>query len=473
MQVRFVKDITNLKDIDTFNYQCERVIDYLIDKYPLGVNSPYTIFLNDKKLEVNDFDTEVSTDDVLTFIMHPKIAAAFGLTGIAAYLVNFAVATAISYAVGQIFKPDVPDIGLGSSQRSNNKQSSVYNLNSQQNVQRLGQPIPVHYGRVRVYPSLLEAPYYRYEDNEQYLYQLMCIGAGKYRLNDIFVSDTTSSDISTETFQYETIYESSFANIENAIGDASYHQRVRTVPEVSTLEVRGTPQKSEMYLSFSGSTITFGQYNGGVYPDISSLALGSQIIISNSDSNDGTYTVQSVDLINHTVTVQSHVFTTEPATVTSATNTDWARTYGRTIYEDLFNSNSELYFFSEIGKVYKIEFNGLTYIGVPTYRIEEGQSDSSEVGFDINFEKFGFGTITMTNDKTICNATFDTTYGEFTLNTATNSLPQKLEIDLVLPRGLYNTNSSTGVFEDRVLSLQVITKAYRNGSNFSTSATQI
>ncbi len=59
--------------------------------------------------------------------------------------------------------------------------SPTYSLNAQGNAARLGSPIPVNYGRMRIYPDFAAKPYTEYESNEQYLYQLFCIGQGENR----------------------------------------------------------------------------------------------------------------------------------------------------------------------------------------------------------------------------------------------------------------------------------------------------
>ena len=59
--------------------------------------------------------------------------------------------------------------------------SPTYALGAQGNQARLGQPIPVNYGKMRIYPDFAARPYTEYESNEQYLYQLFCIGQGLER----------------------------------------------------------------------------------------------------------------------------------------------------------------------------------------------------------------------------------------------------------------------------------------------------
>jgi hypothetical protein len=68
--------------------------------------------------------------------------------------------------------------------------SPTYSLQAQGNQARLGQPIPVIYGRHLVYPDLAAEPWYEYQGNEQYLHQLHVIGQGHYDIEAIRIEDT-------------------------------------------------------------------------------------------------------------------------------------------------------------------------------------------------------------------------------------------------------------------------------------------
>jgi hypothetical protein len=67
----------------------------------------------------------------------------------------------------------------------------------------LSEPIPVLYGRHLVYPDLAASPYTEYANNEQYLYQLFCIGQGFYDTLKIRIEDTPIA--SFEEVNYELV----------------------------------------------------------------------------------------------------------------------------------------------------------------------------------------------------------------------------------------------------------------------------
>ncbi|WP_051331769.1 host specificity factor TipJ family phage tail protein [Methylocaldum szegediense] len=81
--------------------------------------------------------------------------------------------------------------------------SSVYSISAQGNQARIGQPIPVIYGEHRIYPDFAADPYTEFAGNEQYLYQLFCIGQGEYEIDpaQIRIEDTPISNFSEITYE--------------------------------------------------------------------------------------------------------------------------------------------------------------------------------------------------------------------------------------------------------------------------------
>ena len=81
--------------------------------------------------------------------------------------------------------------------------SPTYSLNAQGNSARLGAAIPVQYGRHVAFPDFAAEPYAEFVGNEQYLYQLLCIGQGSYDIEAIRIEDTPIA--SFEDITYEVI----------------------------------------------------------------------------------------------------------------------------------------------------------------------------------------------------------------------------------------------------------------------------
>mgnify|MGYP006926274908 FL=1 len=117
------------------------------------------------------------------------VGAAYGTVwgGVAAAGVSMAGGILINTLV------PTPKPALNGMTSSAYTQSPTYSLQAQGNEARLGNPIPVIYGRHLIYPDFAAQPYYRYINNEQYVYQLHCIGQGEYDIEQIRIEDTPIS----------------------------------------------------------------------------------------------------------------------------------------------------------------------------------------------------------------------------------------------------------------------------------------
>ena len=117
------------------------------------------------------------------------IAGAIGVTStIGISLITAGVALVGTTLVNVLLpppKPAAPSFGKGVP-----SPSPTYSLAAQGNQARLTQPIPVVYGRHRVYPDLAATPWAEYDGNEQYLHQLHCIGQGEHEVEQIRIEDT-------------------------------------------------------------------------------------------------------------------------------------------------------------------------------------------------------------------------------------------------------------------------------------------
>jgi len=449
------------------------VIDYLLFQYPDGFKVPHVIYYNNKKLEVDDYDIKCGDNDFITIAFSP---AAPLIAFVTPYLINFAIAAAVSYVIGEIFKPDIPSGALSSDQKSLGQQSSVYNLNSNQNVTRLGQKRPILYGRTRSYFSLIEQPYYRFKDNEMFLYQMMAVSEGDAIIEELLIADTPEEDLGTEDVVYKSYQEDSFsagvikADVLSLFGDDDYHMRVKTLPEISGLELRGTPASSFFRGYFSGSVITFQILSTGDYPDLTSLVNGSTIVISNSDSNDGTYLVDTADDIAHTITVQSTTFVTEPSSSEIIASEVGATIFSNNNYIREFEIPNTVFTNIIVGNYYSISFGSTIYDDV----LCTGKSEVANGLYHTYFNKiFSVGTntevITLTNNSSLFNAEFQTSYGAYTLENIPSTL-DSVEIDVEYPRGVYNSDAS-GNFTDREISLEykMIGSLETNWSNLNTA----
>lgn len=75
------------------------------------------------------------------------------------------------------------------------EQSSTYNVALSGNQARLGQPIPVIYGRMRTFPDFAAQPYMLFDHSQsmagdQYYYALLAIGHGNFDIEKVEIGDT-------------------------------------------------------------------------------------------------------------------------------------------------------------------------------------------------------------------------------------------------------------------------------------------
>ncbi|AVM76187.1 host specificity factor TipJ family phage tail protein [Magnetospirillum gryphiswaldense] len=134
---------------------------------------------------------------VAAIYLGPMAAVAMGYTatGTAAAMATAGIAMVGSVLINTVIpapKPSMPSLNWGGS-GSAPAPSPTYSLQAQGNQGRLGQPIPVIYGRHLIYPDLASEPYQDYVNGEQFLYQLHVIGQGDYAVEQIRIEDTPIS----------------------------------------------------------------------------------------------------------------------------------------------------------------------------------------------------------------------------------------------------------------------------------------
>ncbi|WBA79541.1 host specificity factor TipJ family phage tail protein [Endozoicomonas sp. GU-1] len=119
------------------------------------------------------------------------VAAAF-TGGAAAGLMG--VTTGTGAMIGATVGMSLMSLAVGTPSMPNSSASmtgsSTYSMSAQGNQARLGDPIPVIYGKMRVFPPFAAQPYVEYDNNEQYLYQLFALTQGECQVSDIKLADT-------------------------------------------------------------------------------------------------------------------------------------------------------------------------------------------------------------------------------------------------------------------------------------------
>jgi hypothetical protein len=190
-----------------------------------ATTQPFLIMRNGEAVLRKDWDQPVSDGDLMAVVLLPQggrggsdVLKIVLMVVIAIYApmlgAELATATGIGTAstwgavVGlagsMLVNAILPPQAAANPGTGNTKAASpTYNLTAQGNQARIGAAIPIQYGRLLSYPDFAAAPYVEYQGNEQYLYQLLCIGVGEYDIEQIRIEDTDIGNF--EEVQYEIV----------------------------------------------------------------------------------------------------------------------------------------------------------------------------------------------------------------------------------------------------------------------------
>lgn len=116
----------------------------------------------------------------------------------------------------------------------------VFDLKGQKNQIRLGSPIEDGYGRVRLWPSYATKAYNQYYGNDQFQFQLLCLGHGSWDVDTVFIEDTVITQF--QEVQYEIYQPGQQVTL--------FPDNVETSVEVGQIELFG-PNETE-YQGHSG-----------------------------------------------------------------------------------------------------------------------------------------------------------------------------------------------------------------------------
>ncbi|MGY3605662.1 MULTISPECIES: host specificity factor TipJ family phage tail protein [unclassified Bradyrhizobium] len=126
----------------------------------------------------------------------PALAGAIGLTGAAATigggLFTAGIALGGSLLINALTAPKA-----GATNAPDATQDQIYSASAQGNVAKLGQPLPVWYGRLKRYPDFAATPWSEFVGNEQYLNVLLSTTMGSLEYENLFIDDTVLWDSAT------------------------------------------------------------------------------------------------------------------------------------------------------------------------------------------------------------------------------------------------------------------------------------
>ena len=220
-----------------------RVIDWLQEHHPKGFGMPVRFYVNGREKELDDLDYAVTDDDVVILALMPGIPAAI-LTTIAINLAIALVLSAASFAINYFFFQPKQSAG-----GAKGKQVSLFDVSTDQNAAKLGDPIPVVYGTVLTAPDYISQPYTFFQWSQaaynqaftgvQYLDMLMCIGQGNIDVSQVLLGDTDAATMDSGIVTWRAFkpsqHLSTMGTIASAMG-GGFHENVITSPEVSNQE---------------------------------------------------------------------------------------------------------------------------------------------------------------------------------------------------------------------------------------------
>lgn len=186
--------------------------------------------------------------------------AAFAATEIGGWIVQALVFAAVSYLVGYLLRPK---------EKKNKQASPAYNVNLDQNAARLGQTMPVIYGRVLAVPDIASQPYAEFLNHNERVSMILSLGLGEYQINDIFVGESRIADFPSGTVRAwiypPSAHRKTLGIIESETGIV---EDMMTIPEAGGVDIAAPNDPSELIVTgtASGGTLSpDGSVSGNIW----------------------------------------------------------------------------------------------------------------------------------------------------------------------------------------------------------------
>lgn len=261
----------------------DRLIDWLSDNYPAGFGRPIVLHVNGRPLAIKDADRVLAPGDLVHILVNPG-GPVVGPIIIQA-LVAAAIAAVSTLAYNLIYKPKRPNA------QEMPAPDPIYSITGAQNAARLGDPVPVIYGRVVTVPDYAAQPYVFFSGNNQYLDQILCLGQGELDLAELLVGETPVSAMESDAVQKWLLkpadHGEAMGTIEAATG---VMENVVTSAEVGDQELHGAAGGG-VPVTQTGS---FGFLEPNQITGTPAPPAGfTQFQVTGAGGNDGFYTLAS------------------------------------------------------------------------------------------------------------------------------------------------------------------------------------
>jgi hypothetical protein len=213
------------------------------------------------------------------------MANGFG-ANIPADYINFAAYIGSFGLVRPVDMPDVPSYLGGETG------SPTYSINYKANRKRVGEAIPVLYGHHRLFPDLVTRSHVWFQDNDQYVAAVMCLGVGEF-------------DIDTTTLRFGEAKFSELDGIDYQIVPPGGSQTLVSDHVTTSEAVSGqTLVGPSPNVALQGApTVAFSSYNDGTDHAVflASAAIfagrspGESLIVTGTTNYNGTFVIETVD----------------------------------------------------------------------------------------------------------------------------------------------------------------------------------
>jgi hypothetical protein len=389
-----------------------------------------------------NIDAEVEVDihyqpenNAIVFLIKPQALVVSTIIGLLSWkaVIGFIVSTVLSYLVGKLFAPKSPNF------REANEVESVYNLSRQNNLSKPNAPIPILYGDMNFYPSLVCQPMYYYDNNKQYMMAVYMLSHGSdVALLEVFLGDTPSSKISKDILQYHTITKYTGDYYDDA---GVFTPALKNISVASNIQINPAGE-DVYYVRYSGASMYLYRNDIGVMPNIS-LNVGDTIRVEEAP-NEGTYYVG--ELLENTDYIELKTYFDEA--LTQPTDFGLFPNDAGIDYEEVRFKASNRYIawadeeftFSGIGGGVKYITRTANNDGIHFLR----DMDSYSLSFNpINQENYTDCTV---RDYALERRIYaDKGYGGFYIKASNLDLTiDKIQVDFTFPQGIYHQDTDGG-----------------------------
>jgi hypothetical protein len=299
------ENVFSKTDVRTFAHKGP-YIDFLVKHYPIGFSGPHVTLRGLNKVPVYDYDFALEEDDEVVLAIAPADPGSI-VTAIVYALVSAAVSTALNYAINSLYGDKGTEPSDPAYMASLPDAGSVYSMSVPTNMAKLGNPIPVAYGRNPLVPDLASQPYSYYYGNEQFVVMLLCLGQGYFEIHDVMIADTSADTwgggVVSKIVASPSEHQQQFGFMQNAIGYSSTYdqvfENVYTSVEVSDQELfaaAGAQYVGTAYLyngKYGDSNRALFQLGATAFEYAEAIAAGRPVylIVYDSGADDGIYQV--------------------------------------------------------------------------------------------------------------------------------------------------------------------------------------